>query len=405
LKLIIPWLTRPDALKKSKIIKKLTANLCPVYSMWPQKKCGCLHLSEGFSSPLPQMRGFSGKLLRWHQGNERPMPWNKTKDPYRIWLSEIILQQTRVNQGMSYYERLIKNFPTVEHLAGADEDAVLKAWEGLGYYSRARNLHAAAKQIVQQFRGKFPQKHEELLTLKGIGPYSASAIASFAFGLPHAVVDGNVFRLLSRYFGIQEPIDTSAGKKIFTDLAQQLLDKKFPGEHNQAIMNFGAMVCKPLRPDCHVCIFGKRCYALAHEQVFHLPVKQKKKPVRIRWFNYLVVENKGSFIIEKRKGDDIWKGLYQFPLVEATNASTIDNIEKTLKEKNIFPVGKAVIKEVSSPVEHKLTHQTIITRFIKVQLSVKDNTMINGWLCVKKNGLKKFSFPKVIDNYLKNCLY
>jgi A/G-specific adenine glycosylase len=252
-------------------------------------------------------KSFSQKLLKWHQMNPRDMPWKKTRDAYKIWLSEIILQQTRVEQGTPYYKKLIKCFPTLQHLANANEDEVMSAWQGLGYYTRARNLRAAAKQIMNEYAGRFPSSYEEILMLKGVGTYTAAAISSFAFDLPYAVVDGNVFRVLSRIFDVRKPVDSAEGKKVFTALANDLLDKENPAAYNQAIMNFGAMVCLPVNPVCNECIFRRSCFAFTHQQVAELPVKSKKNAVRIRWFNFLVLEDGDKVLIEKRKEKDIWK--------------------------------------------------------------------------------------------------
>lgn len=347
---------------------------------------------------------FTKKLLQWHAANPRSMPWKNTKDPYKIWLSEIILQQTRVEQGLRYYERLTKKFPTVQHLADASEDEVLKSWEGLGYYTRARNLHAASKQIVNSLDGKFPDSYDTILGLKGIGPYSAAAIASFAFNFPHAVVDGNVFRVLSRYFGISEPVDATKGKRTFTALAQSLLDKKHPGDYNQAIMNFGALVCKPATPECTTCIFKKECVAFTSNRVFDFPVKEKKIMVRKRWLNYLVLENKVEVIIEKRMANDIWKGLYQFPLTETVTYQSPADFVKSWKKTPFFAGEKMVVNGISKVMEHKLTHQTIYAQFFRVHLNTSKKSLPAGWIKVNRAALKEIGFPKLISNYLNGTL-
>lgn len=343
---------------------------------------------------------FTRKLLQWHAANPRSMPWKNTKDPYKIWLSEIILQQTRVEQGWPYYERITKKFPTVKHLANAREEEVLKAWEGLGYYTRARNLHAAAKQIVNDPEGKFPSTYERILNLKGVGPYSAAAIASFAFDLPHAVVDGNVFRVLSRYFGINEAVDSAKGKKLFSELARQLLDKKNPADYNQAIMNFGALVCKPSTPECAICIFKKQCIAYKTDTVFELPVKSKKAAVRYRWFNFLVLENDKEVIIEKRTAKDIWKGLHQFPVLETVSYQAQSDFLKAWKQTAFFKGENIKVNGISKVIAHKLTHQTIFAQFISVPISAVKKPLPEGWLRIKKSRLKTFGFPVLISNYL-----
>ncbi len=345
-------------------------------------------------------RFFVNKLLQWHVANPRSMPWKNTRDPYKIWLSEIILQQTRVEQGWPYYERITKKFPTVKHLAKAREEEVLKAWEGLGYYTRARNLHAAARQIVNDAEGKFPSTYERILNLKGVGPYSAAAIASFAFDLPHAVVDGNVFRVLSRYFGISEAVDSTKGKKLFSELAQQLLDKKNPAAYNQAIMNFGARVCKPATPECPTCIFKKQCSAYKSNTVFELPVKSKKAGIRNRWFHFLVLENDKEVIIEKRTDKDIWKGLYQFPVLETASRQSQNDFLKAWQQTTFFKGGKIKVNGISDVVAHKLTHQNIFAQFARVPLSIVKKPLPEGWLQIKKSKLKMFGFPVLINNYL-----
>lgn len=344
---------------------------------------------------------FTKKLLQWHAANPRNMPWKNTRDPYKIWLSEIILQQTRVEQGLPYYERIIKKFPTVKNLANASEDEVLKSWEGLGYYTRARNLHIAAKQIVNDFNGKFPVAYHDIISLKGVGTYSAAAIASFAFDLPHAVVDGNVFRVLSRYFGIREPVDSTIGKKTISELAQTLLDKKHPAHYNQAIMNFGALICKPATPGCVTCIFKRDCVAYSKNTVFDFPVKEKKITVRNRWFNYLVLENEKEVIVEKRASNDIWKGLYQFPVIETATCQPQNDFIKTWQQTPFFSRKKMMVKGISKVLEHKLTHQTIFAQFFRVELNAVKKTLPPGWMKLRKTALKEIGFPVLISNYLK----
>jgi len=273
-------------------------------------------------------KNFSTLLLKWNNTeNDREMPWKAEKNPYRIWLSEIMLQQTRVEQGLNYYHRFISEYPDIKKLAAAPDTAVFKLWEGLGYYSRCRNLLATARFIADELDGKFPDSYEEILKLKGIGPYTAAAISSFAFNLPHAVVDGNVFRVLARVFGIFTATDSTEGKKYFTALANQLLDKKKAGIYNQAIMDFGATVCKPMAPRCSHCPFNKVCYAYLNKKINELPVKEKKISIRKRWFYYLVLEHKDQLAVRERTAKDIWQQLYEFPMIE--NAQDIEQ-EKVL---------------------------------------------------------------------------
>ena len=261
---------------------------------------------------------FSNSLIYWYLQNDRDLPWRRTKNPYFIWLSEIMLQQTRVAQGMAYYLKFTDNFPTVFDLAKADESTVLKMWQGLGYYSRARNLHYSAKHIANELNGEFPNTYKEIIKLKGIGDYTASAIASICFKEPTAVVDGNVYRVLSRYFGIKTPINSSAGIKEFKALAQTLIDESQPGNYNQAIMDFGALHCKPQNPLCDTCPFADSCVALEKKLIKELPVKDKKIKIRNRYFNFLVIKtNNNKTILTERKGKGIWQGLYQFPLIES----------------------------------------------------------------------------------------
>jgi len=350
-------------------------------------------------------KSFPKKLLKWYEKNPRYLPWKKTRDPYKIWLSEIIMQQTRVEQGTPYYEKLIKLFPTITHLANASEDEVMRAWQGLGYYTRARNLHAAANQIVTEHNKKFPSSYEDILKLKGVGAYTAAAISSFAFDLPYAVVDGNVFRVLSRAFGIKKPVDSTEGKKTFLDLSHALLDKKNPAAYNQAIMNFGAMVCLPAHPLCEQCFFRKECFAYTHQLVSELPVKSKKKPVRIRWFNFLVIEVGNKLIIEKRNEKDIWNCLFQFPLVETETFAGAAEIVKIISEKKFTSKKHSKAVGISSIIEHKLSHQTIMAQFIRISLPHQKIKMLRNWREIEKSALKNFAFPKLIANYIEKFLH
>ena len=333
------------------------------------------------------MVNFSQTIIRWYYKNKRDLPWRHTKDPYKIWLSEIILQQTRVQQGLPYYETFVKKFPTVHDLAKAEEDLVMKTWQGLGYYSRARNLHYTAKFISTKLKGKFPDEYEGIKNLKGIGDYTAAAIASFAFNKPHPVVDGNVFRVLARYCGIKTPIDSTEGKKEFTRKAELFLDKKDPGTFNQAIMEFGARQCVPQNPDCGKCPLNKGCKAFAVDQVENLPVKSKKIKVRTRYFNYLVIRKNGKLLIRKRTEKDIWKNLYDFPLIE-TN--------KELKSlRNALAVSKTF--------KHILSHQTIYARFWEVKNLEKSNQYDSpNYTYVNDNQLNKYAFPKLIELYFED---
>ena len=338
---------------------------------------------------------FSKQLTYWYLHNKRNLPWRNTLDPYTIWLSEIILQQTRVDQGTSYYFRFIKNFPTVFDLAAASEEQVLKLWQGLGYYSRARNLHFSAKYIVNELNGNFPATYKELLKLKGVGDYTASAIASICFHEPTAVVDGNVYRVLSRYFGIDKAINSSAGVKIFKQLAQQLIDEENPGMHNQALMEFGALMCKPSNPDCEICPLNSSCFALSKNCVKDLPVKENKVKIKIRHFNYLVVHSSdhNTKIVKREAG--IWRNLYEFPLIETDDVIDMEAITEHSIFKELFDGLSAKVKLFDNEVlVHKLTHQHIHTKFWVVTTTASDQFSI-PWKAVKK-----YPVSALIDNFL-----
>lgn len=331
------------------------------------------------------------------------MPWKKTKDPYKIWLSEIILQQTRVQQGTPYYIKFVTEFPTVHDLAEATEDKVLSAWEGLGYYSRARNLHASAKIISLELNGVFPSNYDEILKLKGVGPYTAAAIASFAFDQECAVVDGNVQRVISRVFGIEEPIDTTKGKKEIEQLASELIHQQKPAAYNQAIMDFGATLCKPKKPFCNDCPMKNQCYAFKKNKVELLPIKIKKIKKRTRYFHYLIIEESEKILIEKRGSGDIWQGLYQFPLIETTEAKLLNEkeIKQTIEK---FDLKLRDVPIISKAFQQQLTHQKIIARFYLCKVeNIEEN---KEKILVERNNLVNFAFPKIINCYLDdNSVY
>ena len=322
------------------------------------------------------------------------MPWKAERDPYKIWLSEIILQQTRVQQGLPYYEKFVLKYPTVHHLADAPEDEVMKLWEGLGYYTRARNLHAAAKQIANEMNGRFPNTYEKIIALKGVGAYTAAAISSFAFGLPHAVLDGNVYRVLARFFGIASLIDTPAAQKQFSALAQCLLDSANPAAHNQAIMDFGAICCTPQQPRCPECPLHAECLAFQTGKVNELPLKSKGLVKKKRDFYYLIFNYRESVFIRKRTGKDIWRGLWEFPQIQHP-------IETS-------PVGAGSVR-VSRPFRQLLTHQEVTAIFFEINLpddisdAIFQNPLFDGCELKPRKELKKnIAFPKVIDCYLQN---
>ena len=339
---------------------------------------------------------FSDKLIDWYQGNKRDLPWRHTNDPYKVWLSEVILQQTRVAQGLSYYLKFERVFPTVFDLAAAPEELILKNWQGLGYYSRARNMHSTAKQIVDDFDGKFPSSYDELILLRGIGDYTASAIASFCFGKKHAVVDGNVFRVLSRVFGIDTPIDSTIGKKNFKMLAEELICSDRPAIFNQAIMEFGALQCTPKSPDCTSCPLNNTCVAYSLNQVNDLPKKSKKVKKRNRYFEYLVILTSDNTIIQQRKEKDIWAKLFEFPLIEYSEAP---DPELVLVDIGQFLKMDFSVVQKSIPIKHLLSHQNLFVRFW--QLELDEPPCNDGFIAVDMHELKQFAFPKVVDNYLK----
>jgi A/G-specific adenine glycosylase len=339
-------------------------------------------------------------LLKWNRySNKRQMPWKGEKDPYKIWLSEIILQQTRVEQGLKYYQRFIEAFPDIHQLARAPEKKIYKLWEGLGYYTRCKNLIATASYISKDLKGKFPETFEEIKKLKGVGPYTAAAISSFAFQKPYAVVDGNVFRVLSRIFGIDKPVDSTEGKKFFTNLANQLLYKKDPGTYNQAIMDFGAVVCKPA-PVCKKCPFQKDCIAFLSNRISEMPVKNKKTKIRERWFYYLLPQYKGLYPICQRKEKDIWHNLFQFLLIETKGRVTYQSILSQAEKKGWLQKRSYLVKEVSPVIKQQLSHQTISGQFLRLTLQHKPQK-IRGIVWVTDSDIKNYAFPKFINQYLQ----
>ena len=328
---------------------------------------------------------FAATLLQWFKNNGRSLPWRETKDAYAIWLSEVILQQTRIAQGMSYWERFMAQWPTVNDLAAATEDEVLKAWQGLGYYSRARNLHTAAQQVVEL--GGFPQTFKELKTLKGVGDYTAAAIASIAFGEPVAVVDGNVYRVLSRYFGIDTPIDSTEGKKEFQALAQSLLPINEPADYNEAIMDFGATQCTPNSPHCSACPLCETCVAFREQRINELPVKSKKVKQRERHFTYLYIEHEGKIAIHQRGAGDIWQGLWEFPQAEQLTSSK-DSVWKN--EAQLLQKG----------VKHILTHQILLADIYLWQPKNRPQ-LPSEFIWIEKQDLENYALPRLIEILLK----
>lgn len=336
---------------------------------------------------------FSSTLINWYLQNKRDLPWRNTYDPYNIWLSEIILQQTRVVQGLPYYIRFIKNFPKVEDLASATEEEVLKLWQGLGYYSRARNLHETAKFIVNDYNGKFPDNYNDLLKLKGVGEYTAAAIASFSYNENVAVVDGNVFRVLARYFGIYEDISTLKTKKEFQKLANELLPNGNAAVFNQAMMEFGAIKCVPKNPDCSNCVFNSSCFALQKNQIDLLPVKNKKIKVTNRFLNYIIIiDTDNKIILEQRKEKGIWKNMYQFPLIETEKESNLNEIFQLVKRQFNFESFK-IINE--NAIIHKLSHQNLHIKFIEIKILNKHTKGLTFIEAFKK------PLPIVLHNFIE----
>lgn len=342
---------------------------------------------------------FTKTLLQWNNNdNNREMPWKNEKDPYKIWLSEIILQQTRVEQGWDYYKKFIAEYPTISKLVKAPERKIFKMWEGLGYYTRCKNLIETSKFIWKEKKGKFPDTYEEILSLKGVGPYTAAAIASFAFNLPHAVVDGNVFRVLSRFFGIHADTESTEGKRIFETIANELLDKETPGIYNQAIMDFGAVICKPKNPQCSICPLKTKCVANLQGITDKLPVKNSRIKKRSRWFYYFIIVYNKRFFVRKRGAGDIWENLYEFVLLEAPQKMTVEKLKKTTVLRDLTNKYKMVNTGDSKSYKQQLTHQTIQGCFF--HLRAKKKMSLNTYKTVTLKELKKLPFPKFITGYL-----
>jgi A/G-specific adenine glycosylase len=343
-------------------------------------------------------RYFSDKIVKWYEDNKRSLPWRETADPYKIWLSEVILQQTRVNQGLPYYKQFVASYPSVAALADAAEQEILRLWQGLGYYTRARNLHRCAKHVVENCNGVFPHTSEELEKLPGIGHYTAAAVASFAFGEPVAVVDGNVFRILSRIFGIDTPINSPLAKKQFRTLANKLISKKNPALHNQAVMEFGALFCTPKKPNCSECPFKATCVAYNRDLVYTLPVKSARKKSRKRYFFYLVVEKDNSFLMKKRQHKDIWRGLFDFVLIEKNRPVKPENVIGEHAHQKWFEKTEAIA--VSKKYRHILTHQTIHCRFIHLKAKSSFSAVEEGHTFYSAQEVADLPKPTLISRFL-----
>jgi A/G-specific adenine glycosylase len=366
---------------------------------------------------------FIEKLLSWYDINKRPLPWRDVKNPYFIYLSEIILQQTRVAQGLQYYDKFVSKYPTIFELARAKESEVLSLWQGLGYYSRAKNLHACAKTIAKNHNGKFPQSYEELQKLKGIGKYTAAAIASFAFGITEPVLDGNVYRVISRLFGYDIPINTPQAEKIFRKKVKELISENHPDLFNQAIMEFGALHCVPSSPDCQNCIFRSSCFANKHNLQKNLPVKLKQIKKRNRYFTYLVFEINDDLLFKERIEKDIWSGLCDFPLIEGNvlfepqdlNITNLNHLDGKFKVVGFETVSnllllKNKIVSISHDYKHVLTHQTIFARFllIKIDADIHNDKRLEDFFPLKyvnKDQLENLPKPVLINNYLNDYIF
>lgn len=344
---------------------------------------------------------FTEGILNWNTfQNDRSMPWKKEKDPYRIWLSEIILQQTRVEQGRPYYERFISEYPTITDLAAAPDEAVFRLWQGLGYYARCKNMLAAARTVANDHAGIFPKDYTGIAALKGVGAYTAAAIASFAYNLPHAVLDGNVYRVLARFFGIDTPTDTTAGKKLFTQLAQDVLPEQQAGTYNQAIMDFGAVVCKPQQPLCKSCRLAPRCEAYQKGLTDLVPVKSKKLRIKKRYFYYLLPDNGSLRFVRKRTAKDIWQNLHEFPMIETPGPVTTAELLASPEFRQLMGKGKFTVTRESPEKKQQLTHQTIHARFLHISQAASMQPP-EGFRAVPASELDQLAFPKIIVDFLK----
>ena len=343
-------------------------------------------------------------LISWYQSNKRDLPWRSTNDPYRIWLSEVILQQTRVNQGMDYYSRFLERFPDIYSLAEASEEEVLKLWQGLGYYSRARNLHHAARTVVKEYGGRFPSGYTGLLKLKGIGEYTAAAIASISFNEAVPVVDGNVARVLSRFFALEEEVNTSAGLKTLRQIAGELIPASHPATFNQAIMEFGALQCRPLNPECETCPLRPGCHAYAEKSISVYPKKLNRTRVKELYYYYFVitfpVRGQEHILLHRREKNGIWKNLYDFPLIESYSAREIDQLLCSPAVSGILGHGLPENLSVSAEYIHQLSHRRITARFIRIRSAVEPGNA-GSYLPVSVSDIGKYPIPRLIDRYLE----
>ena len=349
---------------------------------------------------------FSEKIIQWYKKNKRDLPWRNTTDPYKIWLSEVILQQTRIDQGLSYYLRFCDNYPNVKLLASASEEQVLKLWQGLGYYSRARNMYKTARIIVDKYHGQFPDNYSDIINLKGIGDYTAAAIISFAYNQVYPVVDSNVMRFLARLNGIKTPINTNKGKKEIYLLTLELIDHKHPGEFNQAIMEFGALQCKPNKPDCEVCIFNSECKALKKNMISDIPVKIKTLKIRKRYFHYFLLTDNNQIYLNKRTSNDIWQNLYDFPLIESNRFIFDKDIAEEFEKQFNISKDQFKVLSISGEYKHILTHQRISARFYVINFHNQSffhkikSLNSNQFISVDIGSVNQYPLPRLIDKYL-----
>jgi len=354
---------------------------------------------------------FSKKIISWYKINKRNLPWRHTRDAYKIWLSEIILQQTRIDQGMNYYLKFVQKYPNISQLASASEEEILKLWQGLGYYSRARNMHKTAKLISNNHNNIFPDNFEEIIQLKGIGEYTAAAILSFAYNKPYPVVDGNVKRLLSRLFGIKIPIDSNKGHKKVKDIASNLIDKKNPSEFNQAIMEFGALFCQPNNPDCNHCIFKDECYAFKNKEVANLPVKTNKIKQRKRYLHYLLINYNVKIYLNKRTTKDIWQNLYDFPCIEKKSPVARNKMLEEISQSLDLTTKQFFIKSISKDYKHILSHQIIHARFYCLEITNKIHfkaiSKLDDNFSILDNikEISNYPIPRLIEKYLTETYF
>lgn len=342
------------------------------------------------------------KLIDWYHENGRDLPWRQTVDPYIIWLSEIILQQTRVEQGTPYFYRFVTRFPTVKLFAEADEEEILRLWQGLGYYSRARNMHKAAKLVMTHFEGEFPSTYAAVLQLPGVGEYTAAAISSFSINAPHAVLDGNVFRVLSRFYAVDDAINTGSGKKIFQRIAQDVLPIPHAGLYNQAIMDFGATVCKPKAPLCLSCVLHYDCVALRENKVQQLPVKHKGKSSRNRYFHYFIIQQSDSILMNKRSEGDVWANLYEFPMLESDRDLALDELEYLPEYQQYFK--DVILEPIGGQVKHVLSHQNIYANFYRITDRFMEKEKKDSWNYHLLENLDKLAKHKLIFSFINKYI-